>query len=148
MRTRRQSSRVALHALLCSVLIVGCGGAQPPAGPVVTPPKPAFSAAASASASVAPVAPVAEPVLLAPWSGPHGGVPPFGKFAVSDIKQGVEAGIADQLARVERIAADPSPATFDNTIAALERASLPIQRAATIYDIYTSAMSDDAVQAI
>jgi peptidyl-dipeptidase Dcp len=144
MRSLRQRSTVVFHALVCTVLVAGCGGAQPAPAPTA----PALKPAVSASASAAPAAPVAEPLLLQPWSGPHGGVPPFGKFAVTELKQGLEAGIADQLARVERIAADPSPPTFENTIAGLERASLPMQRATTIYEIYTSAMSDDAVQAI
>ena len=42
--------------------------------------------------------------LLAPWAGPHGGVPPFDKVRVEDFRPALEAGMAEQLAEVERIA--------------------------------------------
>ena len=59
--------------------------------------------------------------LIEPWSGPHGGVPPFAAARVADLGPALEAGMADQLAAIDRIANDPSLPTFDNTIAALER---------------------------
>ncbi len=66
--------------------------------------------------------------LLAPWTGPHGGVPPFDKVRVEDIAPALEAGMTQELAEVEAIAKDPSPPTFENTIAALERAGRSLDR--------------------
>ena len=56
--------------------------------------------------------------------------------------------MARNLAEVELIATNPEPPTFENTIAALERAGRALDRAATIYDVYSSTMSDDAMQAV
>ncbi len=56
--------------------------------------------------------------------------------------------MADELAAVERIAANPAPANFDNTIVALERAGQSLDRVRTIYSVMTSNLADDAVQAV
>jgi peptidyl-dipeptidase Dcp len=56
--------------------------------------------------------------------------------------------MADNLAKVDQIAANPAPADFENTMAALERASLGLQRVVSVYSTYTSAMNDEAVQAL
>ncbi len=86
--------------------------------------------------------------LLAPWTGPYSGLPPFGTFTAADLKPALEAAIAEKLASVERIAADTSPATFENTVAAFERAGASLDRVSAIYGVYISTMSDDTVQAI
>ena len=59
--------------------------------------------------------------LLAPWTGARGGFPPFDKVKVGDLKPAIEAGMAVQLAEVDKIAKDPASPTFENTIAAMER---------------------------
>ncbi|HSW32441.1 MAG TPA: hypothetical protein VLH36_02390, partial [Steroidobacteraceae bacterium] len=86
--------------------------------------------------------------LLAPWTGPYGGVPPFDQAKVEHLKPALEAGMAENLAEVDRIAANPEPATFENTIAALERTGRTLDRVGTIYGIYASTLNDDAVQAV
>ena len=86
--------------------------------------------------------------LLAPWSGPWGGVPPFGRFSVADLKPALETAMAENLAEIDRIAASPEPATFDNTIAAMDRSGHALDRVTAIYGVYTSTMNDDQVQAI
>src|SRR5205085_911130 len=86
--------------------------------------------------------------LLAPWDGPFGGVPPFGKFKVADIKSAMEEGIAQELADIDGIANDSEPPGFANTIAAMERAGLPLSRAGAVYGIYTSTMNDEEMQKI
>ncbi len=86
--------------------------------------------------------------LLAPWTGPFGGVPPFGRFAPSDLAPALDEAMAQKLADVERIASDPAPPTFDNTIAALERAGKALERVGALYGVHTSTMNDDAMQAI
>src|SRR5437660_2098964 len=90
----------------------------------------------------------AESPLLAPWQGPWSGVPPFGKFKVADIKAAMEEGMAQNLAEIEQIAANPEPASFDNTLVAMERAGWPLDRASAVYGVYTSTMNDAEMQAI
>src|ERR1700754_2830132 len=55
--------------------------------------------------------------LLKPWTGPYGGVPPFDQVRVSDFKPALEAAMAEALANMDRIAGNPPPATFENTLA-------------------------------
>lgn len=86
--------------------------------------------------------------LLAPWSGPYGGVPPFDKASPALLAPALEAGMAQQLAELQAIADDPAPPTFENTIAAMERAGRALSRTGTVYGIYSATLSDDAVQAV
>ena len=87
-------------------------------------------------------------VLLARWTGPYGGVPPFDKIRVADFKPALEAAMAENLADVDRIARDPSTPTFENTIVALERAGRTLDRVATSYGIWSSNLSNDEFQAV
>jgi len=121
----------------------GAPAAQPAApSPAAHEPPPPVVASAPATPPAAP-----NP-LLAAWTGPYGGVPPFGHFQVADIKPALETVIAKKLADVDKIVADPAPPTFDNTIAALERSGTELDRIMAIYGVYTSTMNDSAVQAI
>ena len=86
--------------------------------------------------------------LTAAWTGPYGGVPPFDTARVADLGPALEAGMADQLAAIDRIAADPAPPTFDNTILPIERSGRMLSRVEAIYGVYGSALSDDAVQEV
>lgn len=124
--------------LACAALLLGCAAA---------PPKPAAPPAAPPVEAPKPPPPPVNPLTL-PWTGPYGGVPPFGKIAVADLKPALEQGMTEQLAEIDRIAKDPAPPTFENTIAAMERAGRTLQRASTVYAIHTQNLSDEAVQAI
>lgn len=83
----------------------------------------------------------AENPLLAEWSGPFSGVPPFDAVKVSDFKPALETAMAARLADVDKIAADPAPPTFENTIAAMERAGKAMNRVSVIYGIWGRNMS-------
>ncbi|HYC37989.1 MAG TPA: M3 family metallopeptidase [Usitatibacter sp.] len=82
------------------------------------------------------------------WSGPFGGVPPFDRADVTGFKPALEAAMAAQVAAIERIVADPAPATFDNTIAALERAIRDFGLATCVYGTFASSMSSPEFQAL
>ena len=86
--------------------------------------------------------------LLDPWAGPYGGVPPFDKASPALLAPALEAGMTAHLAELDRIANDPAPATFANTIAAMERSGRALDRASTVYYIFGSTLSDDAVQQV
>jgi len=99
------------------------------------------------------IATVAESVtppnpLLAKWEGPYGGVPPFDRVKVADFKPALEAGMAENLADVDRIAKDPAPPNFENTIAAMERAGQTLDRVQTIYGVFGSTMNGPEFQAV
>jgi peptidyl-dipeptidase Dcp len=86
--------------------------------------------------------------LLAPWTGPYGGVPPFDRVEVAQFKPALEAAMAEQLAEIDKIAADPAPPTFENTIATLERTGRTLDRVANVFGIYSSTMSTPDFQKI
>jgi peptidyl-dipeptidase Dcp len=86
--------------------------------------------------------------LLAPWTGPYGGVPPFDKVKVEQFKPALEASMAEALAEIDRIANDPAPPTFDNTIVALERTGRALDRVSNIFGIYSSTMSTPDFQSV
>ena len=96
----------------------------------------------------APMATEGKSALLGEWQGPWGGVPPFGKFKPADIQAAMDEGIQSNLADVDKIANDPQPPTFENTIVALEKAGAPLTRATSIFGIFTSTMNDDEMQKI
>ncbi len=98
-------------------------------------------------ASVAAPTAITNP-LLAPWSGPFGGVPPLDHVQVADFKPALEAAMAEYLSEVDAIANDRSAPNFENTIAALERAGRTLNRVRTLYDIYSNTLSTPEFQAV
>ncbi|GMU64930.1 MAG: dipeptidyl carboxypeptidase II [Acidobacteriota bacterium] len=102
---------------------------------------------AAALLTAAPVAAADNP-LLAPWSGPHGGVPPFDAIRVEQFRPALEAAMAEQLAEIDAIAARAEPPTFDNTVAAYERSGASLDRVTTAYSVFASTMSTPEFQEI
>jgi peptidyl-dipeptidase Dcp len=86
--------------------------------------------------------------LLAKWEGPYGGIPPFDRVQISLFKPALEAGMAEQLAEVQRIAADPAPPDFENTITALERSGRTLDRVGTLYGVWGATLSTPEYQAV
>lgn len=82
-----------------------------------------------------------ENVLLAEYSGTYGGVPAFGKMDLVQIRPAMEKGMAMHLEEIDKIANNPAPPTFENTIEAMERAGKPLTRAFTYYGIWGSNLS-------
>ncbi|TYC17839.1 M3 family metallopeptidase [Bizionia gelidisalsuginis] len=80
-------------------------------------------------------------ILLQEWTGPYDGVPAFDKMKVSDVKEAMETGMALGLKDIETIANNPEAPTFENTIAALERAGKELDRVFSYYGIFSSNMS-------
>src|SRR5687768_906255 len=102
---------------------------------------------AQAPASQAAPAATSNP-LLAQWTGPYSGVPPFDRVKVPEIKPALEAAMAERLAEIERIARDPAKPTFENTIAALERSGRTLNRVSTIYGIWGATMNTPDFQPV
>lgn len=86
--------------------------------------------------------------LLAPWSGPYGGVPPFDRAQVEDFKPALLAGMAENRAEIAAIADNPAPPTFDNTVAALEDAGRALHRVSVVYGVFASTLNDKPMQAV
>jgi len=93
-------------------------------------------------------APATENALLAAWSGPHGGVPPFGQVKVPDFLPALEASMAAYREEIRAITTDPEAPTFANTIAALEGAGRLHSRVRTVYGVWSSTLSTPEFQAV
>ncbi len=79
--------------------------------------------------------------LLAPWQGPHGGVPPFNQMDLGLLKPAVEEAIRCALQEFDEIASRDSEPTFENTILAIELAGRDLQRVLTCYQIWSGSLS-------
>ena len=84
--------------------------------------------------------------LLAEWTGPFGGVPAFDKMDLKYVPEAFDVAIAENLADYEKIANNPEPATFENTIVAMESAGEKLGRAFTYFGIWGSNLSRPEVR--
>ncbi|MBX3593942.1 M3 family metallopeptidase [Sphingomonas sp.] len=71
---------------------------------------------------------------------------PFDRIKDADYQPAIEAGMAAQRAEITRIADNKAPATFDNTIAAMERSGRLLERASLAFYTVTGANTDEALQ--
>jgi len=117
----------------------GCATTSPEARPEVAAPAPSSEAAA-------PVAP--QLPLLAKWSGPHGGVPPFAQVKVDDFKPAISAAMDEYRRELAAIASNPAAPDFENTLAALENAGRTYANVETLYGIWGSSLSSPEFQAV
>ena len=86
--------------------------------------------------------------LLADWSGPSGGLPPFDKVRVADFKPALEAAMAENLREIDAIVNDSSPPSFENTLAMLERSGRTLNRVQTIFGVWSSSLSSPEFQRV
>jgi peptidyl-dipeptidase Dcp len=86
--------------------------------------------------------------LLANWEGPYGGIPPFDRVQIPLFKPALETAMAENLAEIQRIANDPAPPSFENTIVALERTGQTLDRVATLYGVWGATMATPDYQAV
>lgn len=54
--------------------------------------------------------------LLQPWSGNYGGYPAFDKVKIKDFLPAFEVAMKEGLNEIEKIANNPAPPTFENTM--------------------------------
>lgn len=92
------------------------------------------------------VSTLSENPLLAEWEGPYGGVPAFNKMDLKYVPEAFDVAIAENLADYEKIANNPDPATFENTIVAMERAGEKLGRVFTFFGIWSSNLSSPEVR--
>lgn len=129
--------------LLAATLCTGITMPHAALGATPAPPQ------ANAPATPPPVvADLANSPLVAEWSGPYGGVPPWDRVKVADFQAALEYGMAEELREVEAIANNPAAPTFENTIVALQRAGKALERTSTLFGIHTDTLSTPEVQAI
>ncbi len=147
MRTHRwQESCTATAAILVlggltmGISTAGAQAAAPARTPAATQPQTA--AAPAPAAAFGPANPFyAESAL--PFHAP-----PFDKIKDSDYQPAMDAGMAQQLEEVEKIANNPAPPTFENTIVAIERSGQLLARAYNAFSCVTGANLNDELQKV
>ena len=86
--------------------------------------------------------------LLAPWVGAHGGTPPFDQLEITAFEPGLARAMELYRAQLAAIAHATEPATFANTILALEDSGRELGRAASVFGTFAATMNDKAMQAV
>ena len=100
-----------------------------------------------------PAAPVADDAtaaanpFLAPSTLPFS-LPPFADVRVEHYGPAFDAGMAQHRAEVEAIAGNPEPASFENTLVALERSGRLLSRVSLAFFGTSSSLATDEVQAV
>ncbi|WP_242097241.1 M3 family metallopeptidase [Sphingomonas sp. CROZ-RG-20F-R02-07] len=74
--------------------------------------------------------------------------PPFDRITDADYQPGFEQGMAEQRAEMRRIADDPAPPSFANTIAAMERSGAILRRVSAAFGAVNQADTNPARQAV
>jgi peptidyl-dipeptidase Dcp len=74
--------------------------------------------------------------------------PPFDRIKDSDFEPAFQKGMAQQIAEMDKIANDPAPATFDNTIVEMEKSGRMLDRVQQTFFNLTGANTDDTMQKV
>ncbi|MCW0448961.1 peptidyl-dipeptidase Dcp [Xanthomonas sacchari] len=128
-------SRNVVLAAAISLALAACSGKE--STPV--PAAPAAPAAAQPAAAANP--------LLTPSTLPFQ-APPFDKIKDTDYLPAFEEGMKQHLAEIRKIADNPEPATFANTLEAMERSGETLTRVSRIFFGLVQADTNDARQKI
>ncbi|PTM46911.1 peptidyl-dipeptidase Dcp [Sphingomonas aerolata] len=91
------------------------------------------------------VAPSANP-LLADWTGPAGGVPPWDKVRPELFPQAFQTTLAERTAEYRKIADNPAKPTFANTIVPIQLAGKRYGQVMTLFGVMTGNMNTPAYQ--
>jgi peptidyl-dipeptidase Dcp len=86
--------------------------------------------------------------LVAPWTGPYGGVPPWDKAKAEYLPEAFTIALAQRRTEIEAIAADPAPPTFENVIAAMERSGRTLERVVPLFGVLRHNLSTPEIQAL
>lgn len=101
---------------------------------------PAAKAPASAPADANP--------LLAPWTGPYEGVPPWDKLDAGLFPDAFAKAMAELQAEVQAVIDNPAEPTFENTHVPMMLAGDTMERVGALWGVQTSNKSNDQVEAI
>jgi len=119
------------------------------------PPAPASAAATAGHAAMAKQTAAAPAVAPPSATNPLMQIsklpfhaPPFDKITNGDFKPAIKAGMAQQLAIVNAIAANPAPPTFQNTLVQLERSGSTLDRVLQDFNVLTSANTNPELQKV
>ena len=112
-----------------------------------------FLAAASATVLMPAISHAADSAtaanpLLASWTGPHGGFPPFDKVKPDLFAPAYDAAMAEQRQKLLALTAKRSAPTFEGIVAAYEDSGRAMSRVNGLFGVFTSTMNDATMQKV
>jgi len=123
----------ALSALPLLALCSLPAGAQQPGGIPVSP--------------AAPTLPPAANPFLEEWKTPFA-APPFDRIRTEHFLPAIKEGIAQRKAEIARISSSAEPASFANTLEAMENGGALLSKVNDVFSTLTGAETSDALQAV
>ncbi|WP_271300540.1 M3 family metallopeptidase [Sphingomonas sp. CV7422] len=108
----------------------------------------AAGALVAGDTAVAEARPGATNPLLADWTGPYGGVPPWDKVTPELFPEAFTVGLAERAAEYRRIADNPAAPTFANTFVPMQLAGQRFGRVMTLFGVMTGNRNTPAYQAL
>ncbi len=85
--------------------------------------------------------------LLSAWTGPFQ-APPFAELTAADFRPAFDEALAENVAEIAAIADNAAPASFENTVVAMERAGAKLDKVCSVFFNLSAADTNDALQAI
>jgi len=85
--------------------------------------------------------------LLSDWTGAHG-LPEFSVATPDRFRPAFDEALAAHRAEIDAIAAGPAPATFANTIEALEKSGRALDRVSNVFFVLAGADTSDEIEAV
>ncbi|HZG47412.1 MAG TPA: M3 family metallopeptidase [Allosphingosinicella sp.] len=140
-----------LFASVAALALAACSTTDKNVATATPAPEEAVAMAdAQPAAAAKPVAtnPASTNPLLANWSGPFNGVPPFDRVSVDMFPDALQTGIETRRQEVAAIVNNPAAPTFQNTVEAYERAGRQLSRVLAIYGVMTGNMTNPQYQAL
>jgi peptidyl-dipeptidase Dcp len=98
------------------------------------------------AAAAAPAVP--DNILLADWTGPYAGVPPWDKVTPALFPEAFQFAIDEQQREVNSIINNSAAPTFQNTVEPLERAGERLGRVGSLFGVMSGNMATPEYQAL
>ena len=86
--------------------------------------------------------------LVAAWSGPYGGVPPWDSVRPEVFSEAFTTALAEERAEIDAIASSTEPPTFRNTIEAFDRSGRTRTRVGRLFAVATENITNPQYQAL
>lgn len=102
----------------------------------------------SHESSAGAAAPISNNPLLAAWTGPYGGVPPWDRGNPERYREALIAGLEARKKELDAIANNPEAPSFDNSFVPSQRAGRALARAVLMFNVMTGNMRSAEYQAL
>ncbi len=86
--------------------------------------------------------------LTAPWTGPYGGVPPWDQMTPQQFPEALEAAVEEERREIDAIVRTSDTPTFENTLAALDRAGRMLDRVTRMFGVARENVTNREYQAL